>query len=86
MDGTKSKFIIIQNSTGIKQFVQMSYCKGNTCVELITNLGIVKMMLSKLFNQSNSKFQPELNHLPALQLKFSLSNSKFICTRIYKAL
>lgn len=28
------------------------------------------MMFSKLFNQSNSKFQPELNHLPALQLKF----------------
>lgn len=26
MDGTKSKFIIIQNSTGIKQFVHMSYC------------------------------------------------------------
>lgn len=53
MDGTKSKFIIIQNSTsGIKQFVHMSYCnihKGNTCVELITNLGIVKMMLYDVF-------------------------------------
>lgn len=52
MDGTKSKFIIIQKSTGVKQFVHMSYCnipKGNTCVELITNLGIVKMMLYDVF-------------------------------------
>lgn len=51
MDGTKSKFIIIQNST-IKHIVHMSYCnidKGNTCVELITNLGIVKMMLYDVF-------------------------------------